>query len=1045
MLKLFNRLAWLASIGMTLSFFSLFGRSLFYIGGSFAIFIVAMVVAVVFKNVFLPKSYITSALRKGGEVLEKVSNKNNVTMSGDDLKQIENREKKDSDLKDVTTSLTNDLEAEQGGGETLADIFSDSGVKEIKETIEIKQAERQIDKAVIFEKTIKKDSGPNIIQSFFKDNALAKIGGILLFLAVVFLLQLVYNRIGPIGKLMIGFSFGFALFAIGLFLDKKKHVKEARILFGVSILINYLVILSGRYLIGEGLFAGDTILNEGGTFFLLILNTIFAVSVSIAFESRALLFFSFVVAYANPFLISEKINLTIYTILAYSVMVSLGGVFLSIYYKKNNDALASSFLNIAFIGGNILVLFAPFDSAWQWVLKLAVLVFLSIISIYYSYKNKNNKAIAPYFIGVYVFFILLILYGSFELGEVVFSGLTSTFAILIFFATMLLGSVFFFLQFTMSSLFYLTLFPLALILALFGMNVFQVGDLAYILVGAMLLYLLIFSSTLDKISEKMSYFFFSALALFVFFMSMIWNSSLSLGIKTTSSIQDFGIIVSIFMFLFSAYYFSRKKGLEQLYALSSLSTVFILYTVIERSGNLRLISIISIVLFMLMNILWPLANKQLMIRNTNNLIFGMVVGALFAVSELFYFWYGSTNQSTMHLGLSFVALAVIYFFVSYTMYQILDSHNKSLSNDDKRISIGDTVYSVIGVSISIFSLAIVYVFSRHSEIISTILLFESSLLFYFYSRKRSLKIYLAGTILMFVGVAHLFGIIGSIDTREYSMLVPILIIFLSFALSLKFLSFEKRHLRAFHDIAHVLGMFAISGALFMLMPEHGNGYLLLAYSLFALFLSALYGSVFSAQIKNIYIVCLGILFFNQISKLGYTFDRLDRVGLEGLKTLQHLSTIIFFVSILLFTRLSKTFAAKNMTEGQIIFIFNFVFYLYLFVITSQYVYFLFGESEFLITIYWGILSLVFLTYGIQKDFIRIRTIGLYILSLTVLKILLFDIWSGLDDAIMRVIALMLVGGVMIAISVLYGRKYGGDMKGEFNFENLSKGKNESIE
>ena len=78
----------------------------------------------------------------------------------------------------------------------------------------------------------------------------------------------------------------------------------------------------------------------------------------------------------------------------------------------------------------------------------------------------------------------------------------------------------------------------------------------------------------------------------------------------------------------------------------------------------------------------------------------------------------------------------------------------------------------------------------------------------------------------------------------------------------------------------------------------------------------------------------------------------------------------------------------------------------------------------------------FLSYGIQKNIIKLRTLGLYILSLTTIKILAYDIWSGLDDAIMRVIALMLVGGVMIGVSILYSRKYDGDLKGEFDFDNL---------
>jgi len=141
----------------------------------------------------------------------------------------------------------------------------------------------------------------------------------------------------------------------------------------------------------------------------------------------------------------------------------------------------------------------------------------------------------------------------------------------------------------------------------------------------------------------------------------------------------------------------------------------------------------------------------------------------------------------------------------------------------------------------------------------------------------------------------------------------------------------------------------------------------------------------------------------------------------------------------------KVLGLKDLIKRQVMFVFNFISSLYFFVITTQYVHFLFGETEFVITIYWGVLALAFLTYGIQRDLIRMRTIGLYILSLTVIKILAFDIWSSLDNAIMRVIALMMVGGIMIAISVLYGKKYGGDLKGEFNFENLTSAKKDIIQ
>ncbi len=110
--------------------------------------------------------------------------------------------------------------------------------------------------------------------------------------------------------------------------------------------------------------------------------------------------------------------------------------------------------------------------------------------------------------------------------------------------------------------------------------------------------------------------------------------------------------------------------------------------------------------------------------------------------------------------------------------------------------------------------------------------------------------------------------------------------------------------------------------------------------------------------------------------------------------------------------------------------------IYLFVITSQYVYYFFGENDFVLTIYWGVLSFLFLNFGMNKNIIKYRTIGLYILSLAILKIVFLDIWSGLNSGMSRVVALMVVGVIMIGISLLYTRKYGGNLKGEFDLVNL---------
>jgi len=46
-------------------------------------------------------------------------------------------------------------------------------------------------------------------KNFFAENLMAKIGGILLALGIIFLMSLVYNYIGNTMKIILGFAVGF--------------------------------------------------------------------------------------------------------------------------------------------------------------------------------------------------------------------------------------------------------------------------------------------------------------------------------------------------------------------------------------------------------------------------------------------------------------------------------------------------------------------------------------------------------------------------------------------------------------------------------------------------------------------------------------------------------------------------------------------------------------------------------------------------------------------------------------------------------------------
>jgi uncharacterized membrane protein YcjF (UPF0283 family) len=83
------------------------------------------------------------------------------------------------------------------------------------------------------------------------------------------LLKWVFLSMGPVTKIAFGIFVGFVIYIIWIKLYSKSK-NEWIVLMGIWILINYAVILSGRYLIWDNWY-----LTEWTTFLFLILNTIF--------------------------------------------------------------------------------------------------------------------------------------------------------------------------------------------------------------------------------------------------------------------------------------------------------------------------------------------------------------------------------------------------------------------------------------------------------------------------------------------------------------------------------------------------------------------------------------------------------------------------------------------------------------------------------------------------------------------------------------------------------------------------------------------------
>ena len=113
----------------------------------------------------------------------------------------------------------------------------------------------------------------DFLKSSFPKIFLQKVGGILLFWECFSCYNWSTQKLVLWGNYWLVLALGLLFMELG-FLEMKKFSKESRALLGTAIVINYLVILAGRYLIGET-FTHNMIFSEGLTFLLLICNTIF--------------------------------------------------------------------------------------------------------------------------------------------------------------------------------------------------------------------------------------------------------------------------------------------------------------------------------------------------------------------------------------------------------------------------------------------------------------------------------------------------------------------------------------------------------------------------------------------------------------------------------------------------------------------------------------------------------------------------------------------------------------------------------------------------
>lgn len=736
------------------------------------------------------------------------------------------------------------------------------------------------------------DLKPNFIEEFFSENLLAKLWGIIVFIGVLFFLSVIYSIIGPVWKMIIGFAIWFTLYGAGVLIDKKEMTAESRILMWVGILVNYLVILSGRHLL-DGLDLGS-----GITLIFLILNTVFAVVTSLVYNSSNLLLFSIIIAYINPFLLGDTSGNS-YILLSYTVIITLGAFFLS--YKQTNFHL----FVVSFVFANWIFLITPYSDSALWVTKLLCINTIWVLSLYVSTVFKEKYSLI---------------------------------------SESLIGGIY------------------ALIWVVWFMQVMSLSILE-----------------------------FSCLAL----------SALTL--------------------MYYTYFYARRKAylysLGTLGAIITLSPALFLHALEENF--VPLVSLISIII-VTSSVIYTLVQKaEYITKNLSNILAGLLSSAAFATLILYTIW----NQffPWVALGFAYVVLAAIYGFSG--IYMVLKNE------EAENLKTLFEVYT--GIAISIFSLAIVFIFANHPEVISIIWLLEASLLYHFTTKKTSDKIYLAANILFFLSFVRLAPII-EIAEANYGLLVTVWVIFTLLGKNILIVNSHEKSFpeySIFHNIVHLL----FSGLLWLIILfifeffQENEWLTLLFTTIYITALGIFYRYLNSIMLKIVsniallWVMALHI-FANILALEGWFFGIFD-------------SNI--FVSLIILALPSSIFFYEQIKNWVIFSSFTLMAYIFsIFAISSLYILNIF-EVSYALTAYWAILSFVLLGIWITKETPYLRTIGLYLLSLTVLKIFFNDIWKGSTADGVGFLAFIVTGILMIVLSTMYSKHLGKDaLKKDFSPTNL---------
>lgn len=1029
MLKLLNRFAWLISITIGIAIFAI----------SEELFFPALIVIFIIKFLFLSENFIEERLKFFADSI----NKNYLNNSEFKKEETENQEFKKEIIEEKQEEVVQLVEDDKIIDEKIEYNIEEETVEEKEKNIDLQNSIKYTqynDEPWIIEIFFEKIW--SYIKEFFSTNILAKLWWILVFLAVVYFLKgfvwELWEIIGPLWRIIVWIIIWFITFFVWFKLYSNSK-NEGLILMWTWILINFAVILSWRYLIWDNWY-----LSDWTTFIFLILNTVFWVLTSLLYNSKTLLIFSFIFAYLNPFIIWADSTWEPYTLIWYSFIVSIWALYLS--FKNTNLTL----LVISFIFWNILFLVAPFSDSIWWSSKIILTSIFSILSIItaskFSWVNFNSKqAILYLFSGSYFFIILNLLNSTTSINGEYLSILSSNLWAIIY-NLIILWLFAFTIKIIKSSnqqgdFNHLNLFlfvPLLILLwILFSWNLIFAP---FVLIWTLIIYLIAFSFL--NITWILAYLYFGILSIFILLNNLspaLWILNFDLN-KTWYLIM----IITSFIFLFSSYYYSTRKYLTKLFSIWTIWSILILAPIIvnkfiylefgiSNSAPINILefnlSILAILIFAIVNLILPFINKNLLKKeNLNTLIIWSLAWALFFAFQIYSFW--EIHFPWLSEWLAFLALAIVYF----TQWFLI-TNKLWLQNIKKDENLKNIIFTFLWISISIFSVAIAFIFSKYPEVVSSIWLFEATILYFFYSQNWNKKIFLAATILFIIWLTKFWILLDIVEKWDFQFLISFWVILSSFMLNLFFInkieSKEKNNseIHNIHNFIHIIWMWIMWLLLLQIIPSSWHWWSLFWISIFITLLWSLYAKFNYNLLKIVFIIVIWLFWIFNIWSLNWVFYKLQRDDLEYLKILQYIVTAIIISNIFIWKKFSQ---AKNLNKILLI-----IISIYSFIISNIFIIDLFWNIfwDFTLTIYWWLIASSLLMFWISKDLIKYRTIWLYFLALTSVKIFSYDVWQ-IWDTNSRVAVFAILWVIFIIISTLYTKRFWDNLLWEFSLSNL---------